>query len=207
MNITPAQLKPFSTYPELATLCTYFNKILPAHGITTKNQVCMFLAQSIHESAGFTVLSENLNYSAEGLIKNWPARFNATIAVPYAHNPTKIANKVYADRLGNGNEASGDGWKYRGRGIFQLTGKSNYTRLNQAHPDLNCVSVPESLMTFPSAITSAAWFWMIGNESGKTLNAFADKNDCDGCSKIVNGGKIGLIERRTIYLKLQKVIS
>ena len=103
------------------------NTILPKYDIVTPKRLAAFLAQTAHESAGFTAVRENLNYSAQGLMKTWPARFNQTTAAAYARQPEKIANKVYANRMGNGDEASGDGWRYRGRGLIQFTGKANYT--------------------------------------------------------------------------------
>jgi len=107
------------------------NTILPKYDIVTPKRLAAFLAQTAHESAGFTAVRENLNYSAQALMKTWPSRFNATTAAAYARQPEKIANKVYANRMGNGDEASGDGWRYRGRGLIQTTGKANYTKLAQ----------------------------------------------------------------------------
>ena len=103
------------------------NKVLPDYGITTKKQIAHFIGQTAHESGEYNILKENLNYSAEGLCKVWPKRFTPATAGAYGRNPEKIANKVYCDRMGNGNEASGDGWKYKGSGFLQLTGKDNYS--------------------------------------------------------------------------------
>jgi len=109
------------------------NETFDRFDISTPERQACFLGQCAHESGGFTALKENLNYSAEGLTKVWPKRFpSLDVAQPYHRNPEKIANKVYADRMGNGNEASGEGFKYRGRGLIQLTGKDNYRACGEA---------------------------------------------------------------------------
>lgn len=174
------------------------NDILPDFEINTPKRVAAFLAQCGHESAGFSVLKENLNYSADGLNKIFKKYFpTVESAQPYARNPEKIANKVYGGRMGNGPEESGDGWKYRGRGPIQLTGKDNYrafandyfedpeTLLND--PDLLIDHIPTSLL-------AAVWFWQKNK-----LNKEADSGDIKTMTKKINGGFIGLEDRIKHY--------
>ena len=174
-----------------AELFEVFSEVLPRYEITTIERVAAFLAQCGHESADFTVLKENLNYSAEGLSKVFPKRFpTVAVAQPYNRNPEKIANKIYSDRMGNGPEASGDGYKFRGRGAIQLTGKENYTRFaNSVGKSLDeTVAYTETLA---GAIESACWFW-----NTNKLNDIADKNDIVTLTKRINGGTIGLEDRK-----------
>jgi putative chitinase len=159
--------------------------------------VAAFIAQSAHESGNFTALHENLNYRAETLCKVFPKYFHdAGIAQQYASQPNKqelIANRVYANRMGNGDEASGDGFRYCGRGLIQLTGKQNY----QAFADsieIPVEQVPEFLQTFEGAIQSACWFWESNN-----LNQYADTGDILTMTKRINGGTIGLEDRTKHY--------
>lgn len=162
-------------------------------GISSDKQQAMFLAQCGHESGGFKIRSENLNYSAQGLLKTFPKYFNQAQADLYQRKPEKIANRVYANRMGNRDEASGDGWKYRGKGFIQLTGKENYTSCG-AGIGVDLVNQPEYLLTDIGAIQSACWFW-----NSRNLNQYADKDDIVGCTKKINGGKIGLEERTRLY--------
>jgi putative chitinase len=174
-----------------AELFEVFNEVLPRYEITTIERVAAFLAQCGHESADFTVLKENLNYSAEGLAKVFPKRFPTVAAAqPYNRNPEKIANKIYSDRMGNGPEASGEGYKFRGRGAIQLTGKENYTKFaNSIDKSLDeAVAYTETLA---GAIESACWFW-----STNKLNALADATDIVALTKRINGGTIGLEDRK-----------
>jgi len=174
-----------------AELFEVFSDVLPRYEITTIERVAAFLAQCGHESADFTVLKENLNYSAEGLSKVFPKRFPTVAAAqPYNRNPEKIANKIYADRMGNGPEASGEGYKFRGRGAIQLTGKENYTKFaNSVDKSLDeAVAYTETLA---GAIESACWFW-----STNKLNALADATDIVALTKRINGGTIGLEDRK-----------
>ena len=168
-----------------------FTDILPKYEITTVERVAAFLAQCGHESADFTVLKENLNYSADGLHKVFPKRFpTLESAQPYNRNPEKIANKIYSDRMGNGPEASGEGFKFRGRGAIQLTGKENYTKFaNSVGMSLDeAVAYTETLA---GAIESACWFW-----NTNKLNALADATDIVTLTKRINGGTIGLEDRK-----------
>jgi putative chitinase len=195
----------FDFTPEKLAKCVKRNKnpnelydalvnVLPRYEITTVERVAAFLAQCGHESADFTILQENLNYSAKGLAATWPKRFvSEAAAAPYNRNPEKIANKVYADRMGNGPEGSGDGWKYRGRGAIQLTGHDNY----KSFADDVGLSIDDAIVYVESldgAVESAAWFWWRNN-----LNQWVDKNDIVTLSKRINGGTLGLQERVDHY--------
>jgi putative chitinase len=162
-------------------------------GINTPLRVAHFLAQCGHESGGFKVTSENLNYSAKGLAGIFKKYFpTEAAATPYARQPQKIANKVYANRMANGSEASGDGYKFRGRGYIQLTGRDNYTQFGKAI-GVDIPSNPDSVAT-TYALASAAWFW-----SKNGLNKLADGGATDtvvtSITKRVNGGTIGLPDR------------
>ena len=168
--------------------------MLPDYEIDTSKRIASFIAQCSHESGGFTALKENLNYRAVTLRKVFPKYFpNDDLANAYAGKQEMIANKVYANRMGNGDEASGDGFRYCGRGLIQLTGKSNY----QAFADsleMNVEDVPEYLQSFEGAAQSACWFWESNN-----LNRFADTGDIKGMTKVINGGYIGLDDRIKHY--------
>ena len=171
-------------------------EVFPKYEITTDNRVAAFIAQCGHESGGWRVFSENLNYSAEGLAKTFGKYFGPTGANPtdYAKKPEKIANLIYANRMGNGNAVSGDGYKYRGRGPIQLTGKSNYTAFS-TEMGVDAVSNPDIVSTDKkAALMSAIWFW---NKNG--LNKLADAGDIKGMTKKINGGFIGLEDRIAHY--------
>lgn len=191
LTLTPdkvAKCVPHNKAP--ADLTAALNAVLPKYEINTVERVSAFLAQCGHESADFTTLKENLNYGAKGLRGTWPKRFpDDATAAAYERNPEKIANKVYADRMGNGPEASGDGWKYRGRGAIQLTGHDNYAAFAK---DIGKTidEVIAYLETLEGAIESACWFW---KKNG--LNAVADAKDMKLATKKINGGELGLAER------------
>lgn len=166
------------------------NETFERFDISTPERQACFLGQCAHESAGFTALKENLNYSAEGLTKVWPKRFpSLDAAQPYHRNPEKIANKVYADRMGNGDEASGDGFKYRGRGLIQLTGKDNYEACGEAL-GADLVGDPDQVSSPKFAALSAGWFW-----DKNKLNQYADSNDMTTLTKRINGGTHGIDDR------------
>jgi putative chitinase len=173
-----------------AGLLNAFNKVFEKYEINTKERVAGFLAQCGHESLDFTVLKENLNYGAKGLRGTFSKYFpDDATAAKYERKPEMIANRVYASRMGNGNEASGDGYKYRGRGAIQLTGCANYTAFAK---DIG-KSIDETityLETLEGAIESACWFW---KKNG--LNEIADKKDITLMTKRINGGTIGLEDR------------
>lgn len=174
------------------------NAVFLKYDINTPQRIAAFLAQCGHESGGWTVFEENLNYSAKGLLSVFKKYFpNETVANQYARKPQMIANRVYAGRMGNGSPESGDGWKYRGRGPIQLTGKNNYTKFAQSmfdnwqdivdNPDL--VSQDKQI-----ALMSAIWFWNTNN-----LNQYADVGDIKTMTKKINGGFIGLDDRIKHY--------
>lgn len=180
-----------------------FNNVLVQHGINTPLRICHFLAQVLHESGHLKYKVENLNYSAKALRSVFGKYFtNDQIAKEYERKPEKIANRVYANRMGNGNEASGEGWKYRGRGLIQLTGKNNYEACGKAC-SLNLIDFPDSLIEFPeNSILAACWFWNKNN-----LNQFADKDDIITITKRVNGGKNGIDDRKVILAKAKEVLG
>ena len=156
--------------------------------ISTPERQAAFIGQCAHESGNFKTLQENLNYSAKGLNATWPSRFpSEEAAQPFHRNPEKIANKVYSGRMGNTDE--GDGWKYRGRGLIQLTGKDNY-RLASDALGVDFVANPDLVLTREYAALTAAWYW---NKRG--LNKEADAKDFTGMTKKINGGTIGLADR------------
>jgi putative chitinase len=150
-----------------------------------------FLAQVAHESGGFTAVKENLNYSAPGLRNTFSKYFQTNeIAAQYARKPEKIANRVYANRMKNGDEASGDGYRFCGRGLIQLTGRDNYTKFAAAL-DMSIEDTVAYLETPEGACASAGWFWDNNN-----LNSYCDRNDFVGLTKRINGGTIGLEDRK-----------
>jgi len=166
------------------------NAILPEYGINTPERVAAFIAQCAHESGGFKFLKENLNYKAESLLKVFPKYFKTLDeARAYEKRPEKIANKIYGNRMGNGDESSGDGFRYCGRGLIQLTGKENYSWF-AASLEIPVEEASEYLETFEGAVQSACWFW----EENK-LNQWADKKDILTLTKRINGGTIGLDDR------------
>jgi putative chitinase len=166
------------------------SEILPEYGINTPERVAAFIAQCAHESGGFKFLKENLNYKAESLLKVFPKYFKTLDeARAYEKRPEKIANKIYGNRMGNGDEASGDGFRYCGRGLIQLTGKENYSWF-AASLEIPVEEASEYLETFEGAVQSACWFW----EENK-LNQWADKKDILTLTKRINGGTIGLDDR------------
>ena len=177
------------------------NKYLPLYGINTASRVAMFIAQTGHETGDYTVFAENLNYSAKGLVDTWPKRFNLATAMMYARKPEKIANKVYANRMGNGDEASGDGWRYRGKGLIQVTGKAGYEGFAKML-GMPVEKAAEYIITKEGALRSACWFW--GDHS---LNALCDHQNVLAVTKIINGGTIGIEDRTARFNKNLKIFS
>lgn len=187
--------------------------------INTPQRIAAFIAQTSHESGGYTMLSENLNYRAATLAACWPNRFATlgadkkpikengklvptAVANSIAGKPELIANMVYSSRMGNGPAESGEGWKFRGRGLKQLTGKDNYTRCGQSL-GIDLVSNPDLLLEPMYAARSAGWFWKVNK-----LSDYADKSDLEGMTKKINGGLIGIAERKAKYEKcLASVLS
>ena len=184
--------------------------------INTPRRLAAFLAQVGHESAGFSTLVENLNYSADGLAATWGARFaqknadgsyvmssqgNRSRRVPNAdalvlqRRPEAIANRVYSDRLGNGSQDSGDGWRYRGRGLIQITGKINYRLCSLGlFGDMRLLTNPQLLQEWQWAVESAGWYW-----DSRNVNALADGDDFDRVTRAINGGLNGQAQRLALY--------
>jgi len=201
MQITANQLSkilPVNKHTE--DLAEVLNELFPKYNITTLNRAAGFIAQCGHESNGFTVLKENLNYSAQGLRGVFGKYFkDDATANAYAKQPEKIANRIYASRMGNGDEHSGDGYKYRGRGAIQLTGHDNYTRFAESiGKDMD--DTIDYLGTLDGAVESACWFWQTNK-----LNAICDADDIVTMTKRINGGTIGL-DDRTAHYKLAKQV-
>jgi putative chitinase len=178
--------------------------ILPQYQINTIPRVAQWLAQMGHESGDFRFLSENLNYSADALRRVFGRHFpTAEIAAQYHRQPERIANRAYANRIGNGPESSGDGWRYRGRGLIQITGRANYRDASIAlYGDENVLlREPEILAEPDGAIRSACWFW-----NSRALNRLADQHDTVGVSRRINGGTNGLSDRQFRYDQALRVL-
>jgi len=185
--VTAEHLQKLKINPELAPV---FNATFDRWQINTLRQQAAFIGQCGHESGNFKVLEENLNYAADRLMKIWPKRFpTLEVAQPYHRNPRKIANKVYANRMGNRDEASDDGWRFRGSGFIQLTGHDNFFHFGKAM-GVDFVMKPDLVRTPEYAAQSAGWFW-----STHKCNELAEAGDWKGLTKRINGGEIGLADR------------
>jgi putative chitinase len=173
--------------------------VFDKYSINTLNRQACFIGQCMHESGGFKLLEENLHYSSGALMRTWPSRFpDQDTADKFANNPEKIANKVYGGRMGNVED--GDGWKYHGRGLIQLTGKDNYANCGSGL-GVDLLSNPEWVATPEYASLSAGWFW---NKKG--LNELADVMDIETMTKRINGGTLGLDDRKAkILMVMQKL--
>ena len=195
MELTKQQLKELlPKNPYIDQWHNALSQLLPDYEINTPQRIAAFIAQCAHESGNFIFLSENLNYKAESLTKIFSKYFkDIGTAKQYEKQPEKIANKIYADRMGNGNEASGDGYRFCGRGLIQLTGRDNYTFF-AGSLDIPVEEASEYLATFEGAAQSACWFWETNN-----LNRFADSGDIKGLTRAINGGYIGLEDRIRHY--------
>ncbi len=180
----------------------WVNMTMVRNDINTPVRQAMFLSQLAHESGSFRAVEENLNYSVEALRRVFRKYFpDDEIAAQYARQPEKIANRVYANRMGNGEESSGDGWKYRGRGLIQLTGKDNYTAFSlQANNE--AIIKPELVAQPELAAESAGWFWLING-----LNKLADTGDVKAVTRRINGGFNGLADREAKYNKLMILLG
>ena len=176
------------------------NQVFVKYDIDTPKRQAAFIGQGSYESANFTHLQENLNYSAQRLMQVWPSRFPYIIAAePYAHNPEKLANFVYAGRMGNLQD--GDGYTYRGRGLIQITGREMYTKCGNAL-GIDLIDNPDLLLTPEYAALSAGWFW---NKHG--LNALADAQEYGTMTRRINGGTTGLDERIVRITKALEVLG
>jgi putative chitinase len=177
-------------------------QLLPDYEINTPQRIAAFIAQCAHESGGFTAIKENLNYRAVTLRKVFPRYFpNDDIANAYAGKPEMIANRVYGGRMGNGDEHSGDGFRYCGRGLIQLTGHDNYQAFADS-VEMAVTDVPDYLATFEGAAQSACWFWEKNN-----LNTFADTGDIVTITKRINGGTIGIEDRTARYQRALAIMG
>lgn len=203
MNLTISQLRqllPKNKYVEHWHHA--LSVLLPDYDINTHRRVAAFIAQCAHESGGFSVLQENLNYKPQALRRLFSKYFpDDAIAGQYCSKPNKqeaIANRIYANRMGNGDESTGDGYRFRGRGLIQLTGRSNYQNFADSIEvdgrPLKIDEVPAYLETFEGAAQSACWFWETNN-----LNKWADEGDILTLTKRINGGTIGLEDRKKHY--------
>lgn len=178
-----------------------YKSLLDRYGINTPLRIAHFMAQIEHES-GLKPVSEDLYYSAQGLEKLFKKYFHTIdLQVKYQRQPERIANRVYANRMGNGNESSGEGWKYRGRGFIQITGKENYFRL-QIDTDLPLIKNPDLLLEEANAMLSACWFWKL-----KGLNTLADKDLIKAITKRINGGYNGIEHRKELLKKWKKELK
>jgi putative chitinase len=194
MNIQNLQgALPASVFRQLDTLVQKYK-------INTISRMSHFLAQCAHESGDWKVFEENLNYSKAGLLKIFKKYFNETTATQYARKPQAIANRVYANRMSNGDEASGDGWKFRGRGFIQLTGRANYSAFN-SYVDENILESPE-LVAGKYALESAAWFWVTNR-----LNELSDTGTVQQVTQRVNGGQHGITDRVEKHAKYRALLS
>jgi len=196
INVLKGKIPDF-VYDQLFDACTFFK-------IQTPLRLAHFLAQCAHESAGFARVEENLNYSENGLRMTFIKYFTIDQSREYAHNKVKIASRVYANRMGNGDEASQDGWKFRGRGYIQLTGKDNYERFGSKVSE-NLLNEPDLVATkYP--LLSAAWFW-----DSKNLNELADvgatENEVAAITRKVNGGFNGLEDRTKLFNKFYELLN
>lgn len=198
MELTKEQLKKLlPKNPYIDYWHNALSQLLPDYEINTNQRIAAFVAQCAHESGGFMVLKENLNYRWQTLRKLFPKYFPTDeLAQEYANKPNKqeaIANRIYASRMGNGPEESGDGYRFCGRGLIQLTGRDNYTFF-AGSLDITVEEASQYLETFEGAAQSACWFW----ETNK-LNQWADKSDIVTLTKRINGGTIGLEDRIKHY--------
>lgn len=198
MELTKEQLKKLlPKNPYIDYWHNALSQLLPDYEINTSQRIAAFVAQCAHESGGFMVLKENLNYRWQTLRKLFPKYFPTDeLAQEYANKPNKqeaIANRIYASRMGNGPETSGDGYRFCGRGLIQLTGRDNYTFF-AGSLDITVEEASQYLETFEGAAQSACWFW----ETNK-LNQWADKGDIVTLTKRINGGTIGLEDRIKHY--------
>jgi putative chitinase len=205
--LTEAQLAAMiPTNKEIAAWCDELNKALPKYDITTDKRIAGFISQCAHESMDFNAMSENLNYREETLNKVFPRYFGPgkRNAAEYAKNPEKIANYVYMDEFRTsklGNTQPGDGWRFRGRGLKQLTGRDNYTRFAKDY-DMTAEEAAVWVETKEGALASALWFW-----NTNKLNAIADTGNVAALTKKINGGDIGLADRQARYAKAMAALG
>lgn len=185
----------------IVQLTNILNNELTKYNINTKNRIAGFLGQCAVESMEFNVLEENLNYGSQGLMSTWPSLFpTEQLADQFARQPEKIANHVYANKLGNGPESSGDGWKYRGRGAIQITGKSEYSHFAQ-FVNMTTDQAVEYVKTLEGAIVSACYYW-----HSRNINGAADMDDIRKMTMLVNGPRLLGLDKRTSYYNKAKSV-
>lgn len=204
MTITLEKLQSFFEDTPQATLQKYINPLndtLNKYEINTPARIAMFFAQIGEESGGLTVTEENMNYSAERLLQVFPRYFKSTDPNQYAHNPEKLANYVYANRMGNGDPESGDGFKYKGAGFIQITGYDNFSDFANDE-NITIDYAVEYLKTPEGACESAGWYWKKYN-----LNQYSDAGNVLKVTQIINGGTIGLDRRQQLYNEALSVFS
>ena len=201
-QVTLAELRQLAptSIAKFANWVAPLNAAMAEFGIATETRVEMFIAQAMHESARFAAVSENLNYSAQGLLNTWPSRFTPVLAAQYARQPEAIANYVYANRNGNGDAASGDGYHYRARALLGLTGRANYAACADG-TGIDCVNEPEALEDITNSCRAAAWWWQAHG-----LNQLADTKVFAQTTKVINGGDIGGADRIGLWTLTQTVI-
>lgn len=198
-----AEIIPYAKEANIDLYLNPLNEVLPKKQINTPMRVAQFIAQVAHESGSLNYKIENLNYSAGALQAVFGKYFpTSEMANEYARQPEKIANRVYANRMGNGDEASGDGWKYRGRGLIQITGKNNYQSFSQDN-GIDMVTNPSPMADDPTiAVTGATWFWDSNN-----LNQYADADDILTITKRINGGTNGLADREAFLARAKSALG
>jgi len=208
MTITKEQLKAImpNAGNRIDLYLPVINKYASEFGLLSKIQMAHFLAQIAHESGELRYTEENLNYSEEALLRVFPKYFSQATAKSYARNPEKIGSRVYANRMGNGDEASGDGFFYRGRGLIQITGKNNYQAYNRylisTGMDVNLLDYPQLLSGSTGAVKSAMWFF-------KTHGClrYAQADDLKNVTLKINGGLNGLTARKNYLLRAKKALG
>lgn len=199
MIINSVQLAQIAPKAQVHLFIDSLNDCLKEFKIDTPKRVAAFIAQCAHESQGFTRLEENLNYSEEGLLETFPNRVNKDDAKLLARNPIAIANYMYANRYGNGDFSSGDGWKYRGRGLIMLTFKNNYKACGTSL-GLTLVETPDIVAQPKIACEVAGWYWWTHN-----CNALADRDDFGKITQIINGGNTGLSDRLRYWERAKEI--
>ena len=203
MSITQQQLLQIlpNAGAQAGVFVPVLNTAMNAYQIVGTQRVAAFLAQVGHESGQLQHVVENLNYGAQALVATWPSRFTQALAAQVARQPQQIANIAYASRMGNGDASSGDGWNYRGRGLIQITGRSNYQACGDAL-GVDLIGNPDLLGQPQYAAMSAAWYWATNG-----LNTLADAGSFDAITQRINGGQNGAADRQELYATAQQVLA
>lgn len=202
--VTPSQISAFC--PAAGQYAAAIVAACAARGIDSPTVQAMFLGQYAHETQGFTKMQENLNYSVNGLLATFHRYFDAPTAANYARQQERIANRVYANRMGNGPESSGDGWRFRGRGLCHLTGRANYASYSKVvHGDDRCIENPDMLLLPEDAVGAGAWFWQTNGLN--VIAAAGTEAAFEAVTKRVNGGLTGLEDRQAWWAKAQVALG